>query len=162
MQVWHSASNSHVWREKPPQGIEFDLDVAPALECLIDKYPAYLKIGDDWEVWGLSGLSLSIAEKREEQLMLCRELSITDLMTRNNFLQFSLHTTHAYCYDNLPFEHWRGRLQSYASTPSVASRGWSSFLYASDLNSQQTLSSSTGAAPVQALRLQYNRCSLLT
>ena len=74
VQVWHSASNSRLWREKPPQGVEFDLDAAPALECLIEKYPAYLKIGDDWEVWGVSGLSLSIAEKREEQLMLCREL----------------------------------------------------------------------------------------
>ena len=78
VQVWHSASNSHVWREKPPQGIEFDLDVAPALECLIDKYPAYLKIGDDWEVWGLSGLSLSIAEKRRSSSCCAESCTITD------------------------------------------------------------------------------------
>ena len=74
VQLWHSAGNSRLWRENPPQGLEFELDTGPALEYLINQYPNYVKIGADWGVWNVSGLQLSDHEKVQEQLMICREL----------------------------------------------------------------------------------------
>ena len=74
IQIWHSAGNSRLWREHDPQGIEFDVDTGPALEHLINKYPAYVKIGADWGVWNSAGLQLSDYEKTQEQLMICRDL----------------------------------------------------------------------------------------
>ena len=74
VQVWHSAGNSRLWHENPPQGIEFELDTGPALEYIINQYPEYIKIGEDWGIWNSSGLQLSEHEKVQEQLMICRDL----------------------------------------------------------------------------------------
>ena len=35
--------------EKEPQGVEFDIDVAPAIEYLLKKYEAVC-LGEDWGV----------------------------------------------------------------------------------------------------------------
>ena len=74
VQIWHSARNSRLWHEKTPQGIEFELDTGPAIEYLINKYPEYIKIGEDWGVWNQAGLQLSEYEKIQEQLLICRDL----------------------------------------------------------------------------------------
>ena len=72
--LYYSCYNSRLYHEKEPQGAEFDVDVAPAIEHLLKIYPEPVKVGEDWGVWGISGLNLSDNEKVQEQIRICNVL----------------------------------------------------------------------------------------
>ena len=80
--LYYSCYNSRLYHEKEPQGVEFDVDVAPAIELLLNQYPKPLVVGEDWGVWHVSGLNLTKQEKIEEQLRICNVLYQNHLMVK--------------------------------------------------------------------------------
>eukprot|EP00944_MAST-04C_sp_MAST-4C-sp1_P001375 g1375.t1 len=80
--LYYSCYNSRLYHEKEPQGVEFDIDVAPAIEYLLKKYPNPVCLGEDWGVWGISGLNLSEKEKIQEQIRICNVLYQNHLMVK--------------------------------------------------------------------------------
>ena len=80
--LYHSCYNSRLYHEKEPQGVEFDVDVAPAIELLLKTYPQPMVVGEDWGIWHLSGLTLTKQEIVEEQLRICNLLHRNHLMLR--------------------------------------------------------------------------------
>ena len=80
--LYYSCYNSRLYHEKEPQGVEFDVDVAPAIEHLLKTYPEPVKVGEDWGVWGISGLNLSDNEKVQEQIRICNVLYQNHLMVK--------------------------------------------------------------------------------
>ena len=80
--LYYSCYNSRLYHEKEPQGVEFDIDVAPAIEYLLKKYPNPVCLGEDWGVWGISGLNLSEKEKVQEQIRICNVLYQNHLMVK--------------------------------------------------------------------------------
>ena len=80
--LYYSCYNSRLYHEKEPQGVEFDVDVAPAIEYLLTMYPKPVSVGEDWGVWGISGLNLSDNEKVQEQIRICNVLYQNHLMVK--------------------------------------------------------------------------------
>ena len=80
--LYFSCYNSRLYHEKEAQGVEFDVDVAPAIEHLLKSYPKPVNVGEDWGVWGISGLNLSDNEKVQEQIRICNVLYQNHLMVK--------------------------------------------------------------------------------
>ncbi len=42
--IYHNLDNGKIYKEKEPQYLECELDTAPAIEFLINKYPKYVTV----------------------------------------------------------------------------------------------------------------------